>query len=140
MDTPVELRPDGRISIDLDGNGKPVTLRWPKIREFKTLIDYADELDDELEEVREITDKLRSDDPDVRSSVTPEEITRYQETRRSVASRFVYRAIQTLGDRKPPEDPEEMPAFTQDMSLPARFQTHWQTVPLGSSNPSTRPR
>lgn len=131
MDSPIDFREDGRIAIDIEG--KPITLRNPKIREFKELLAYAEDLDDELKELEDITERIKNKDP--KEPVTEDEMARWREIRASVASRFVHKSMTMLGDRKPPEDIEDLPSFTQDMTLPGRFQNHWQTVPLDSSRP-----
>lgn len=148
----IEFRDDGRIVITFDGY--PVTLRPPKIREFEELLGFADTLDEELEAFNDVRDRLRAprrvidgetvidsekfgreaDDP------TPTEVSEYMQARRGVSARFVQKSINLLGDRKGPEDLDDYPAFVQDMALPARFQTHWQTAPLVSSAPPTPPR
>lgn len=127
----IDYRDDGRIAVDFDGN--PITLRIPKIREYEELLKYAEELDDELDAFTDIRERLR--DTEQIKSVTPAEIADFTHTRRMIAAKFARKAVTLLGDRKPPEELEDYPAFLMDFSLPARFQNHWQTAPLGSSNP-----
>lgn len=133
----IDYRKDGRIAIEFDG--KPIVLRVIKIKEFEEMLKYADELDDELEAFSDI--RKRAVDPELRESnpISNTEMIDYMQTRRMVAAKFAQKAVTLLGDRPPPEELEDYPAFLMDLALPARFQAHWQTAPLGSSDPATSP-
>lgn len=125
----IELRADGKITIDFDD--AEITLRIPRIREFAELLAFASSLDDELDSLG-VKERIKE------GEASTDEIEKWAHQRRSIASRFAQRAISVLGDSPPPPDLDDYPAFLQDFSLPARFQLHWQTVPLGSSDRGAR--
>jgi len=155
---PVEADPitfDRLGTISIDNDGKTVTVRRPKMgqwRYFRRVYDDAiRERSARAQELQKQVSDLIADTPKPHDDTNPAYVAvvesdefkaltaEIQEESRRLRENPLYdltvpwlvEVFKQLADADM-SDPDEWPAFLADPSLPAKFLNHWQTVPKAS--------